>query len=103
MPASARRRVFSCEIVDERPGLAVLQVSGKGSELAFENESGGHRWQRVPPTEKSGRRHTSTVTVAVFAVFEEAARTWPDDEISWWATRGTGAGGQAKNKTSNAV
>lgn len=103
MSATARRRVFSSEILDERPGTVLLKVSGAGTESAFMYESGGHRWQRVPPTEKRGRRHTSTVTVAVMPVFEEAARTWPNDEIQWWATRGTGSGGQAKNKTSNAV
>ena len=30
------------------------------------NEAGGHRYMRVPPTERKGRVHTSTVTVAVF-------------------------------------
>lgn len=83
--------------------MMVLEVSGRGSEEAFQHEDGGHRWQRVPPNEKRGRRHTSTITVAVLPVLEEAARTYPEDEIEWWATRGTGAGGQAKNKTSNAV
>jgi peptide chain release factor 1 len=43
----------------------VFRVSGKGAADAFEHEAGGHRWQRVPPTEKCGRVQTSTVTVAV--------------------------------------
>lgn len=78
-------------------------MSGKGAEAAFEHESGGHRWQRVPPNEKRGRRHTSTVTVAVLPVLEGLDATFDDSEIEWYATRGSGAGGQARNKTSNAV
>lgn len=90
-------------MIDERPGLAVLAVSGAGAEIAFQHEPGGHRWQRVPPSEKRGRRHTSTVTVAVLPVFDHAAQTYSDHEFEWYATRGSGPGGQAKNKTSNAV
>lgn len=103
MSATATRRGFDHALIDDRPGFVVLRVEGQKAQEAFAYESGGHRWQRTPPNEKRGRRHTSTVTVAVMPVFADAAKTWPDDEIDWWATRGTGKGGQAKNKTSNAV
>lgn len=43
----------------------MFRVTGRGAETVFKNEPGGHRWQRVPPTEKKGRVQTSTVTVAV--------------------------------------
>lgn len=101
--ATADGRVFECEIVDERPGMAVLQVRGRDARNAFAHESGGHRWQRVPPTEKRGRRHTSTVTVAVMPVLDVLVQELSARDIEWKATRGSGAGGQAKNKTSNAV
>ena len=77
---------------------------GEGAAEAFEFESGGHRWQRVPPNEKRGRRHTSTVTVSVIPTnLPDAEVLLQDHEVEWWATRGTGAGGQARNKTSNCV
>lgn len=103
MAAIANGRVFDCEIVDERPGITVLEVFGKSAQRAFAGESGGHRWQRVPPNEKRGRRHTSTVTVAVMPVFDPVTTGLDDREIEWYATRGSGKGGQSKNKTSNAV
>src|SRR5262245_3973287 len=56
---------FSLELVEQRAGLAVLRASGNGARETFAHEAGGHRWQRVPPNEKRGRVHTSTVTVAV--------------------------------------
>lgn len=40
-------------------------VSGRDIYKALKNESGVHRVQRIPATEKSGRIHTSTITVAV--------------------------------------
>ena len=57
--------VFEFEVLQCRPGYLAARVSGRGARTAFQHESGGHRWQRVPPTEKRGRTHTSTVTVAV--------------------------------------
>ena len=43
----------------------VYVFSGRGVKEFFEKETGGHRWQRVPPTEKRGRVHTSSITVVV--------------------------------------
>lgn len=64
------------------------------------NEAGGHRIQRVPPTERKGRVHTSTVTVAVIdpQVISTVVRE-SDLEIEWYS--GTGAGGQHRNKHQN--
>lgn len=42
-----------------------IGISGRGAFEALSLETGVHRVQRVPKTEKSGRIHTSTVTVAV--------------------------------------
>lgn len=45
---------------------------GRGAAALFAGEAGGHRWQRVPETEKRGRVHTSTITVAVPAITSDA-------------------------------
>ncbi len=64
------------------------------------NESGGHRVQRVPPTERKGRVHTSTVTVAVVDPTVKHVELLESDlDVSWFS--GTGAGGQHRNKHQN--
>lgn len=59
--------------------------------------------QRVPPTESRGRIHTSIVSVAVLHEPEKKHRTIKDSEIEWEAMRGSGPGGQHRNKTSSTV
>lgn len=81
----------------------MLCVAGRGARALFTAECGGHRWQRVPPTEKRGRVQTSTITVAVL---EEARRgdvTIRPEDVEIETMRGSGAGGQHRNKTDSAV
>jgi peptide chain release factor 1 len=70
---------------------------------AFAHEPGGHRWQRVPPTERSGRVHTSTVTVAVLPEPSPCTLNLPDKDLDWKTTRGGGPGGQNVNKVETCV
>ena len=51
----------------------VFELKGEGAFAKIKNESGVHRVQRVPKTEKGGRVHTSTATVAVLAKASESA------------------------------
>ena len=81
----------------------MLRITGRGAAAAFAREAGGHRWQRVPPNEKRGRVHTSTVTVAVLdEPSEHELRIAPED-LDESFTRGTGPGGQHRNKRETAV
>lgn len=94
---------FSLDIIDERPGIVLAQIAGEGAERLFAAESGGHRWQRVPPNDKRGRVHTSTVTVAVLTEPGEGEIEIDPSELDERFVRGSGAGGQKRNKTSSAV
>jgi peptide chain release factor 1 len=95
--------LFSVELVDERAGVAVMRISGKGAAELFAGEAGGHRWQRIPPTERKGRVQTSTITVAVLAEPKEHELVLRDEDLEVTTMRGSGAGGQHRNKTDSAV
>jgi len=79
-----------------------LRIQGDGADKLFRSEAGGHRWQQVSPT-GNGKLHSSTVTVAVLE--EERASTVDlrDEDIDVKTCRGTGPGGQHKNKTDTCV
>jgi len=81
----------------------VLQVSGSGARAMFDEEAGGHRFQRVPPNERRGRVHTSTVTVAVLEAPDERQLRIDPADLEWRWSRGSGPGGQHRNKTESAV
>ena len=78
-------------------------IAGRGAAALFAGEPGGHRWQRVPETEKRGRVHTSTITVAVLEEPRCAKLTIRPDDVDIETMRGSGAGGQHRNKTDSAV
>jgi peptide chain release factor 1 len=69
----------------------------------FKYESGVHRVQRVPETEKSGRVHTSTITVAVMPELEEQDFQIDMKDLKIEATTSSGHGGQSVNTTYSAI
>lgn len=79
------------------------QIKGEGAKDALKYESGVHRVQRIPGTEKQGRIHTSTASVAIMPVVEarEVEVNPSDLEVSFF--RSSGPGGQNVNKVETAV
>lgn len=80
-----------------------LEVAGPGSYDALRYETGVHRVQRVPLTEKSGRIHTSTASVAVLPIRLKPKFDIKPDDIDMEFSRSGGAGGQNVNKVETAV
>ena len=95
--------VFDIESIESRPGFISFTISGDEKAVAlFDQEAGGHRHQRIPPTERKGRVHTSTITVAVLHLQDSlVSLDMKDVEIE--TTRGTGPGGQHRNTTDSCV
>jgi len=80
-----------------------LQISGADSFDTLKNESGVHRVQRVPSTEKRGRIHTSTATIAVLPEISEQEVQIKNEDLDIQFYRAGGNGGQNVNKVSTAV
>ena len=59
--------------------------------------------QRVPPTERKGRVHTSTITVCVLDVPQSHEIVLDERDLEVYTCRGSGAGGQHRNTTDSAV
>jgi len=97
------------DILDLMPsefgGISNVQVGVTG-DLAYTKlkfESGVHRVQRVPLTEKAGRVHTSTATVLVLPEIEDVKFDVPMKELEFQYCRAGGPGGQNVNKLETAV
>jgi len=89
------------ELLESASGKAIIKVSGDVSDL-LKYEGGIHRIQRVPPTETKGRRHSSTMTVAVLPLLEKT-RNYDLSAIQITTMRGTGPGGQHRNTCESGV
>jgi peptide chain release factor 1 len=81
----------------------VAELTGSNVFGTMKYERGVHRVQRVPTTEKQGRIHTSTVTVAVLPQAEETDLEIRTEDLRIDTYRASGAGGQHVNKTSSAI
>jgi peptide chain release factor 1 len=80
-----------------------IRIKGEGAFTKLQYEAGTHRVQRVPTTERQGRIHTSTATVAALPEIPEADIAVHPEDITWEFYRAGGKGGQNVNKVSSAV
>lgn len=80
-----------------------FEVKGRDAYDALRFETGVHRVQRIPETEKNGRVHTSTVTVSVMPIRTVKKVTIPPSDLEFETSRSGGAGGQNVNKVETAV
>ncbi|MFC1687536.1 peptide chain release factor 1 [Patescibacteria group bacterium] len=81
----------------------IFEIKGTNVYSLLKYESGVHRVQRVPETEKSGRVHTSTVTVAILPEAEEVDLSIKPEDLDIQATTSSGHGGQSVNTTYSAI
>ncbi len=81
----------------------IFNIHGKNVYKYFKYESGVHRVQRIPETEKNGRIHTSAATVAVLPEAEEVDIEISPQDLEIDVFRSSGPGGQSVNTTDSAV
>jgi peptide chain release factor 1 len=82
---------------------ASFEVTGTNVYDLMKWETGVHRIQRIPATEKSGRIHTSTASVIILPIRKKATVTINQADLDMSYTRSGGAGGQNVNKVETAV
>jgi peptide chain release factor 1 len=82
---------------------ASFEIKGKGSYERLQFETGVHRVQRIPATEKAGRIHTSTASVAIMPLYKRTTVEVNPSDIEMTFARSGGAGGQNVNKVETAV
>lgn len=82
---------------------ASFEIKGKDVYKLLRYETGVHRVQRVPSTEKNGRIHTSTASVAILPLRKKTKIVISPADIEIEYSRSGGAGGQNVNKVETAV
>lgn len=105
----AQTKGWRTETMDESRaelgGIKEIQIEVKGENVYREMrfETGVHRVQRVPATEKAGRIHTSTASVAIMPIYKRIKFDINPSDIEVEFSRSGGAGGQNVNKVETAV
>lgn len=95
----AQKKGFKFSFLDEN----TVQIKGDNVYSFFKNETGVHRVQRIPQTERHGRIHTSTAVIVVLPqIIQSTIKINPAD-LEWQFYRAGGHGGQNVNKVETAV
>ncbi|MBP6904522.1 MAG: PCRF domain-containing protein [Candidatus Pacebacteria bacterium] len=95
----AETRKWAVKHLDEY----TLEIRGKDVYRLLRFETGVHRVQRVPVTEKNGRIHTSTASVAILPIRKKVKFEINPTDLDMEYSRSGGAGGQNVNKVETAV
>ena len=105
----AESRGWSVRKIDEHENdiggykFAALEIKGKDVYRLLRYETGVHRVQRIPATEKNGRIHTSTASIAVLPIKKKVTFEINPTDLEMEYSRSGGAGGQNVNKVETAV
>ena len=105
----AESRGWSRKALDESRGSlggykeAQFEIKGENCYRTLRFETGVHRVQRVPATEKQGRIHTSTASVVILPIYKRTKIEINPSDLLIETSRSGGAGGQNVNKVETAV
>ncbi len=95
----AETQGWSAKIIED----LTLEIKGKTAYSLLRYETGVHRVQRIPETEKMGRVHTSTASVAILPIRKKVKFEINPTDLHMEFSRAGGKGGQNVNKVETAV